>query len=421
MNVDTMRAVDRYVGIPLCFLVSWIWRLKERLFPPKNCQPGNVLFIELSEMGSAILADPAMRWLKDQGCTLHFVIFKTNAPSLELLKTISAERIYTINASNFFSLTLDTLRFLLWCRKKKIDTVIDLELFSRVTSLMSRLSGAVNRVGYDGVHEEGLYRGGHLTHPVMYNPHRHISRNFMALVRAALEPAGQPYLRQIIDSEQIRLARAVVSSNEQQAVIAKIQTLAPDFKPGRQALMLVNPNASDLLPQRRWMAERFAQVIRSVLADYPDILVIITGAPAEKDGAERLKNAVSHERCLNSAGLFLFKELVPLYSISALMLSNDSGPPHFASVTGLPTFVIFGPETPTLYGALGQSTPIYAGLACSPCVSAGNHRKTSCTDNQCLKAITPEQVLATIRPTLEGLRARIPLADEASREPTIPA
>ena len=85
------------------------------------------------------------------------------------------------------------------------------------------------------------------------------------------------------------------------------------------------------------------------------------------------------------------------------MVSNDSGPPHFASVTGLHSFVLFGPETPALYGALGgRSTPIYLGLACSPCVSAANHRKTPCKDNVCLQRITPEQVFETLRPRLMG-------------------
>jgi hypothetical protein len=68
----------------------------------------------------------------------------------------------------------------------------------------------------------------------------------------------------------------------------------------------------------------------------------------------------------------------------------------------MPTFVIFGPETPRLYGSLGNSTPIYAGLACSPCVSASNHRKTPCIDNVCLQVITPQQVLDAITPVLES-------------------
>ncbi|HKK01533.1 MAG TPA: hypothetical protein VJ955_05150, partial [Desulfuromonadales bacterium] len=64
-------------------------------------------------------------------------------------------------------------------------------------------------------------------------------------------------------------------------------------------------------------------------------------------------------------------------------------------------FVVFGPETPALYGALGRTTPIYAGLACSPCVSAANHRKTPCRNNVCLQVITPEQVFDTIASLLE--------------------
>jgi ADP-heptose:LPS heptosyltransferase len=84
------------------------------------------------------------------------------------------------------------------------------------------------------------------------------------------------------------------------------------------------------------------------------------------------------------------------------MLSNDSGPPHFASVTDMPVYVFFGPETPKLYLPLGNATPIYAGLSCSPCVSASNHRKTVCTDNVCLKVISADYVLDLLTPLLDG-------------------
>lgn len=402
MKVDTMRIIDRYAGIPLCFIVSLLFRIKDTLFRPKRKNPKKILFIELSEMGSAILADPAMRWIQNQNCELHFVIFKNNAVSLNILKTIPPENIYTLCPDNLLTLGVDTLKFLLWCRQKGIDTVIDLECFSRITSLMSRMSGAVNRAGYDGVHEEGLYRGKHLTHPVMYNPHIHISKNFMALVHALFQKDESPYQRILICADDVKLIHPIIHKEEKNAVVDKLISLYPPFELGKQRLMLVNPNASDLLPQRRWMPDRFAYVIQDVLANYSDVVVVITGSASEYEGAENLKSQVNNKRCLNSAGLFLFNELIPLYSLSALMLSNDSGPPHFASVTTLPTFVIFGPETPNLYGALGNSTPIYAGLACSPCVSAGNHRKTTCTDNQCLKAIYPEDVLEVITPILEG-------------------
>ncbi|WOG30109.1 glycosyltransferase family 9 protein [Endozoicomonas sp. 8E] len=401
MKVDTMRWVDHYVGVPLCFLLKLVFWPFDRIHKGQKTVSNNVLLIELSEMGSAILADPSMRWLKGQGKTLHFVIFEKNVTSLQLLNTIHRDNTFLIKPDNLFSLAISSLKFLIWCRKKKIDTVIDLELFSRFTAILSRLCGASNRTGFDRVHEEGLYRGNHLTHPVMYNPYSHISKNFMTLVRASQNTPYQPYQKEIFD-ESIQLARAEVSSDLRSSVITKLKSLYVAFEPGVQRLVLVNPNASDLLPQRRWMKDRYVDVIRTLLAEYPDILVVITGAPSERPEAEILRQRVKHERCLNSAGVFKFKELVPLYSLSELMLSNDSGPPHFASVTELKTFVIFGPETPALYGALGNSTPIYAGLPCSPCVSAANHRKTSCEDNQCLKAIDSRQVLDLLRPALDN-------------------
>ncbi|TKB58287.1 glycosyltransferase family 9 protein [Ferrimonas aestuarii] len=400
MKVDTMRNIDHYAGVPLCFLLSMVQSVIRWFTPAKRTAPKNVLFVELSEMGSAILADPAMRWLKQQNTELHFVIFKDNAVSLSLLNTIPKDNIFTIRPDNLVTLALDTLKFLAWSRQKGIDTVIDLELFSRFTALLSGLCGASNRVGFHRTHDEGLYRGNMLTHPVMYNSHRHISQNFMALVRGALAKPGTHYQKALISDDEVVLARAEINPELTQSVFDKIQSRYPQFVPGQQRIMLVNPNASDLLPQRRWFKDRFAQVIRQVLSDYPDMLVIITGSKAEFDGAEVLSNQVDNPRCINSAGLFEFKELVPLYAASDLMLSNDSGPPHFASVTGLKTFVIFGPETPSLYSALGNCTPIYAGLACSPCVSAANHRKTSCVENECLNAITAEQVLAIMQPAL---------------------
>ena len=134
-------------------------------------------------------------------------------------------------------------------------------------------------------------------------------------------------------------------------------------------------------------------------------IVLITGDPRERDEAQRLKEQVQDERCINFAGKVTFAQLPVLYSISEFMVTNDSGPPHFAAITDMPTFVIFGPETPALYGSLGKTTPIYAALACSPCVSAANHRKTACKDNVCLQVIKPLQVFTAIQPDLENINA----------------
>jgi len=396
-----MRAIDHWVGVPLCAVASPVVALLDgvkNIFSRGTDAPHKLLFIELSEMGSAILVDPAMRNAQARGAELFFLIFKSNRASLTLLNTVKPENIFTIDSSSLSGLIKDTIAFLLVARKHRIDTVIDLELFSRFTALLTGLCGARRRVGYHIFHGEGLWRGFMLTRKVHYNPHIHITKNFLSLIHAAFAKEIEvPFSKiQIADSE-IRLEQAVINPVALSQVRERIEKLAKDaniqFKQGQQRLILVNPNASDLLPQRRWAQQRFSELIQGLNQRYPDDLILITGSPAEFDYVEKVRTVANIKNALNFAGQVTFAELPPLYTLSDVMVTNDSGPGHFSAVTPLRTVVLFGPETPALYGSIGKSIPITANLACSPCVSAANHRKTACHDNVCMQAITVSQVL----------------------------
>ena len=168
MNVDAMRKIDRWVGVPLCFLMSIIIWISTtiRFIRKKKPDLSKVLFIELSEMGSAIIVDPAMRKLQKEGNSeLFFAIFEENYKSLEILQTVPEANTFKMRSSGLFVLAIDVIKFMFWCRKRKINTVIDLELFSRFTALLCALSGARSRIGYASHHDEGLYRGNLINYP----------------------------------------------------------------------------------------------------------------------------------------------------------------------------------------------------------------------------------------------------------------
>ena len=405
MKVDTMRRIDYYVGVPLCFLGSIFHKTLKLLIMRDRKTPKNILFIELSEMGSAILVDPAMRKLqKEVNANLHFAIFKKNKPSLDLLGTVPQENIYTIREDNLLSFVFDSLKFFYWARIRKIDAVIDLELFSRFTALLTGFSGAFYKVGFHAYFNEGLYRGDFLSHKVAYNPHIHIAKNFVALVNALLSPQKEiPYSKTKVTDEEISIAQVKFSADEKKTVIDIVRGCFEKFDPHKHKIILINPNASELLIQRRWPQENYVQLIKMILEKCSRAIVLITGDPREREEAQCLEEIVQDERCVNFAGKVTFTQLPLLYSISEFMVTNDSGPPHFAAITEMKTFVIFGPETPALYGSLGNTTPVYAGLACSPCVSASNHRKTACKDNICLKVIKASLVFGIIQPDLERI------------------
>ena len=401
ISVNTMRAIDHWVGVPLCAIASPLVALMDgikNIFSRGPEAPKKLLFIELSEMGSAILVDPAMRNAQARGAEIFFLIFKSNRASLTLLNTVKPENIFTIDSSSLGGLIKDTLRFLIIAHRHRIDTVIDLELFSRFTALLTGLSGARRRVGYHIFHGEGLWRGFMLTRKVHYNPHIHISKNFLSLIHAAFAKQIEvPFSKIQIPDSEVRLEQAVINPTALEKVRERIEKLATEagveYTQGKNRLILINPNASDLLPQRRWAQLRFSELIQSVHQQYPNDLILITGSPAEFDYVEKVRVVANIKNALNFAGQVSFTELPPLYTLSDVMVTNDSGPGHFSAVTPLRTVVLFGPETPALYGSIGNSIAITANLACSPCVSAANHRKTPCQNNVCMQAITVSQVL----------------------------
>lgn len=399
VQIDALRRVDRYIGIPLCWLSTVVRRLhslivRERALP----KPHKVLIIKLSEMGSTVLAYPALAELK-QRCpevSLYFLVFVKNAAIMEILNLGSPENIITVDYRTPGSLSRSGLKAMLRLIRERFDTAIDMDLFSRLTAVISFVACRGNRVGFHRYNDEGLYRGDLLTHRVHYSPHIHTSSAFTALVRSLFEkPGDEPYYR-----GPVRLGEPMIPAHQPEAadvesVRAKLGSLG--IKPDVKVLVLINPNSSDIFPLRKWPLQYYAQLCRRLLENVPQCALVITGVLSEGADAKYLLEQLDQSRCIDFTGKTSFRELLALYSIAAVMVTNDSGPAHFASLLGLPTVVLFGPETPRLYSPLGDKhKDLYSNFACSPCVSVYNGKKSPCRENRCLMAITPESVFKEV-------------------------
>jgi ADP-heptose:LPS heptosyltransferase len=398
-----MRAVDYWIGIPLCFFSTLLVRLWGRPAGPQT--PRRVLFIELSEMGSTIIANPAMEKAKrDLDAEIFFLIFERNVDSLRLVDTVPEANIVTIRETGLWVLILDSFRFLLWVRRAKIDTVVDLELFSRYSALLTGLSGAKRTVGFHRFHGEGLYRGEMMTHRINYNGHIHIAKNFVCMINALLAPEPEiPYSKTHVSDAEIAVPIKQVSETEKEFVRGLIRQVFPDYLPEYHRIVLVNPNSSELLPQRRWSPENFANLAGMVAREWDDALVLITGSPSEKEEALRMQDSIGHPRFRSFAGMHRLMAITALYNVSTVLITNDSGPAHFSAITPIRSIVLFGPETPKLYGSLGNTESITADLSCSPCVTAANQKNSACTDAVCMRLITPERVMESVRAIFNGV------------------
>lgn len=402
MKVDLMRWIDYWAGVPMCFLLSVSYKLMRLVGinkPRYNKPLRKALFIELSEMGSPILAYSAMRRLKDlaPGCQLYFLIFNENKESVSLLNTIPEKNIITIRSKSFLKLKIDTIKALHRIRKLRFDAVFDLELFSRYTSILTALSGSNFKIGFYRHTMEGLYRGDFLTHKVSYNPYMHMSKNFLSLIYSLKSPKQEmPMTKRRIEDRDILVPIRKSSSKAIALIWKKLQEINPNIS-NKKKIVILNPNSSQLIPIRKWPIQNYIQLARRLLKN-KDIFIIITGVKREKKDAKIICEAVSSDRCIDFTGKTTLSELVDLYNIVDFMITNDSGPAHFSTLANLKTFVIMGPETPNLYAPIHpNAVPIYSNFSCSPCVSAFNHRKTRCKNNKCLQAITVDQVYNLIK------------------------
>lgn len=414
MQLQTARRIDFYCGIPICFFLTLLRRLGRLLglagrpLPPIR----RILFIKLAEQGATVLAYTAIRRAAELVGpeNVFFLVFEKNRSILDLLDVPPRENVLLIRDERLSAFVFDVLKTLWRTRRLGIDTTIDMELLARVTAVLAFLTGAHRRVGLHKFANEGLYRGDLLTHRVIYNPHHHIATHYDVLLAAAQrDPDEIPLAKYVPNPEQHLLPRYRISDEERGRLSGLLAESGVDME--RMRLVIFNAKFDDIMPIRRWPPECFADLGRRLLKRFPDAAVVISGMADEREDAEKLRRAIGEQRVANIAGKISLLDLIALLSVSDVLVTSDSGPAHFAALTDVDIVVMFGCETPDLYGPLGEHAyPVYKKLACSPCLSAANHRLSFCRDNQCMKLITVDDIFDLTAKILESRPPRIATA-----------
>jgi len=392
MNIKFQRFVDRYVGVPMCALFS----LLERLRPARRTlpEPERILIILLSEMGSLVLAQPMFAELRRRypKAELHVMVFAKNREVLDLLRSVRPENVHTLDDRSIGFLVRNSLKMVRRIRALRFDVVIDCELFARVSSLFSWLSGAPIRVGFHPHTQEGLYRGSFINRPVLYNPYQHLTRQFITMAGAIGELKTLPITKNVKVPETFVQPPVELDADERSRKIAMLESDFPSLA-GRK-LILVSPSGG-ALPIRAWPFEHYVTLCRALLEQ--GYAVGIIGLPQDRAIGQALARACQDARCVDLTGYTdSIRHLLILFYRADLLIANDGGPAQFAAMTPIQTITFFGPETPLLYGSWApRAFSFHMPLPCSPCLTAYNHRNSPCDgDNQCLKQIPPEAVLA---------------------------
>ena len=389
MDVGLQRKIDQAVGPLICRALSLFSGGRAPSEPPKR-----ILIILLSEMGSLVLGCSMFRRIREKypQASIHAMVFEKNREILDLLEVIPPENVITLSDGSLGGLVSDSLAAIRKMRELRFDVVIDCELFARVSSIFSYFSGAPLRVGFHRHTMEGLYRGDFINRPVLYNPYRHISEQFLALVDAIESPSVPKNKCSSCADVSKEAPKLRMKQGEQEAMQKR---LLGDFPAvAGKKLVLIYPSGG-ILPIRAWPLEYFCRMAKDLIDRGHAVAVI--GLPGDKELAKAIQEHSRSPLCIDLTGYTkTIRELLVLFHFSSLLITNDGGPGQFAVMTPIRSILFFGPETPELYGPISSGTKVFfSGIACSPCLTAYNHRNSPCDgDNQCLKVIKPDTVLA---------------------------
>ena len=391
MHPDTMRFIDRWAGIPLCFFTSLLLLKKNKTVASKKVAD-TIVFIGIAEIGALVVAFPAIQEARKQNpnSRVCFITAPVGKQTLELMD-FDEKDILLIRTSSIKNILGDIIKLRNAFKKVSVSAVV-LEPFTRFSTLVASWIGASKRIGCYRFLAEGVYLGNLLTHRLVYNPHLHASQTYFTLAKLLEEPESvEPSLKKVVASQIKNRLRIEIPENEQETLKQRLQREIPAFS--LKKIVLLNANASDIVPLRKWSLDNFVELGQRLLEN-SETTVVLTGSPEEQEACADLALKIDPDRVINFAGKTTFKELITLYSLSDLLVTNDSGPVHFASTTNLPVIALFGPETPKIFGPMSPHAKVISlGLACSPCISVFNQKKSSCTDNQCMKQITVEMVI----------------------------
>ncbi|HAK94324.1 MAG TPA: hypothetical protein DCM87_04810 [Planctomycetes bacterium] len=261
------------------------------------------------------------------------------------------------------------VRFFRALRAERYALAIDFQANLRGAAV-ARLSGAAATLGFD---RTNVKERSHLLHsfaaPAVPRGAHRVERN-LALARALGFDGPAPPPRLPDFDAETRWARERLGA-----------------APG--PVFLFHAGVSAFGAFKSWTEEGFAELARRAAPAF-SARVLFSWGPGERDLAERLAARAGRGAAIAPECPSL-RHAAGLLRAANLLVAPDTGVLHLADALGVPVVGLFGPKDPAVYGP--RNAPrrcVRSDAPCSPC------EKRTCDDRRCMRAITPDMVMAAI-------------------------
>jgi heptosyltransferase-1 len=157
-----------------------------------------------------------------------------------------------------------------------------------------------------------------------------------------------------------------------------------------------------LAPRSRWPAKDWPEAhfidLGAKLIQEKNADLWILGGPDDERLGDRMRAALG-EKALNLCGKHSLLSLGPILKQADVLVSNDSGPMHFAVAVGTPLVALFGPTDPSKTGPWGEG---HCVLRAQPGEDGyPDHRSYKNGDARFISTLTVDEVYLAVQQQLE--------------------
>lgn len=368
MRLRTQRTLDNYVGRlgiavlrPLAMLLGVLLRRDHELRVGDE-----VVWIKMLGGGSLLLAMPILLGFRRGHPNTRMVLITTPGvkPFAELMGVFDEYRVIdNRSVGRMLRSGITTL-----ARTMRADCIVDLEVHSRLTTVLTTLTMARNRVSF--WLEDIFWRRGLSSHLVFFN---RASGSFHFYDRL-----GDLFGVAVADRRTCRAALVGACSID-------------DAVPVRPGQVCIGFACSDLAHERMLTPELWVHVFRANLRPEHRTFVLL-GARQDRalgeDIITALRREFGHLEFRNACGERTLSESAAMIFEAPEFWGIDSGLLHVARLAGRRCVSYWGPTAPSTLLRPGELDEVvhYRKIACSPCVHTSE--EAPCRgDNRCIQGL----------------------------------
>lgn len=391
MKLKSKIYIDKLIGIPIVFSLNLIFRFFILFKQEKeldNSTVKRIIVCKFMGMGSIIQSTSLLMSLRNNFPNAQ-IVFVTSPKNRTLLQSFPfVDKILIVNDKTILGLFTSSIKtaFDLWINKT--DIFIDLEIYSYFSTLFTIFCFPKYKIGF--YRKESRIQLGIYSKMIYFNTKAPVNNIYL---QAAILLQCNSIVTKLYNYQHLFESNSVSLNNK----LEKLNDPSKEY-------IVINPNASDLRIERRWDSANFTELIKRIIENYPDKLIVLIGSSEEVEYVGNIFQAIDkkyHSKIINTAGILSLTELIALIHNSCLVITNDTGPMHIAFSLNKKTIALFGPCSPSDYNNQQNVFFIYKNIYCSPCVH--NFSISPCKgDNQCMKLIETDEVMNAVKNIFEN-------------------